>query len=387
MILYHQTDKGNEESIKDIGFEHGRGRAILSDNGVPNGFFFKPSDDDIGLGANSTQIPVYLSLQNPLVADNRRDLMLKVSQMDMNVYEADYQFYLKDKEYKKKFDDLYKEITSDRESFKSRNNELNVILKEWGDWVKSAASNMRELITKALINSNHDGVILKNDVGSFNRSVTSYIAFYPEQIKSINNNGDFNPNEKSIMREKELNEQIKRIKSMMGLTENIDNGDCDCCKYFKMDEVPMMDNLLYFLIEKGAQYELEYISPKQYLMNISRGFKQSYEETMGSAYDENLAKKYAEAMKAGDKFPVGYYTEDRADQEGRHRAAAAMLLGCEKIPVVRRRNVSWDYVRSFVEMYKDSSREELESYVKSKGAKELSGLDWRSFKNYMDYRL
>jgi gliding motility-associated-like protein len=78
---------------------------------------------------------------------------------------------------------------------------------------------MRELITKALVNNNHDGVILKNDTGSFNRNVTSYIAFYPEQIKSINNNGDFNPNEKSIMKEKELNEQLNKIKLMMGLNE------------------------------------------------------------------------------------------------------------------------------------------------------------------------
>lgn len=244
MVLYHQTNKENEPSIKDLGFEHGRGRAILSDNGVPNGFFFKPSDDDIGLGENSTQIPVYLSLQNPLVVNNRRELLLAVSEMDMNVHEADYQFYLKDKEYNKKFDSLYKEISASRDIFKARHNELDVILKEWEDWVKSAASEMRELMTNALIKSNYDGVILKNDAGSFNRSVTSYIALYPEQIKSIHNNGEFNPNEKSIMKEKALNEQLTRIKTIMGLNETLitekltdidDDVDLIYNTYFKKD--------------------------------------------------------------------------------------------------------------------------------------------------------
>ena len=221
MVLFHQTNKENEDSIKNLGFEHGRGKAILSDNGVPNGFFFKPSDSDIGLGKDVTQIPVYLSLQNPLVVDSRRELLFKVSEMDMNVYEADYQFYLKDKEFQKKFDDLHNELKVNRDLYKSRNHELNEILDEWGKWGLEAASNMRVLMTNALIKNNHDGVILKNDSGSFNRTVTSYIAFYPEQIKSTNNNGDFNPNEKSIMKEKELNEQIKRIREVMGLNESL----------------------------------------------------------------------------------------------------------------------------------------------------------------------
>jgi hypothetical protein len=219
MILYHQTNKDNEESIKDLGFEHGRGRAILSDNGVPNGFFFKPSDVDIGVGRGTTQIPVYLSMQNPLIVDSRRDLLMSASKMDMNVYEADYQFYLMDRDFQKRFNDLEKEIKISRETYKSRFNELDEILKEWEESILKSAANMRELITKALVNNNHDGVILKNDTGSFNRNVTSYIAFYPEQIKSINNNGDFNPNEKSIMKEKELNEQLNKIKLMMGLNE------------------------------------------------------------------------------------------------------------------------------------------------------------------------
>jgi hypothetical protein len=219
MVLYHQTNKDNEESIKAVGFEYGRGRAILSDNGVPNGFFFKPSDDDIGVGGGSTQIPVYLSMQNPLVVNNRRELLMSASKMDINVYEADHQFYLMDTGFNNRFKELDKEIKINRETYRQRSEELDSLLDEWGETVEKYAANIRELITNALIKNNYDGVILKNDTGSFNRNVTSYIVFKPEQIKSIHNNGDFNPNEKSIMKEKELNEQLRRIKNMMGLNE------------------------------------------------------------------------------------------------------------------------------------------------------------------------
>lgn len=217
LILFHQTNKDNEESIKNLGFEHGRGRAILSDNGVPNGFFFKPTDKDIGLGNDSTQIPVYLSLQNPLIADSRRDLLLKVSQIDPNIHELDYQYYLKDKEYQKKFDSLWNELKTNRETYKIRGVELEEILQEWETWVKQTSGEMRNLITDALIKGGYDGVILKNDIGSFGRNTISYIALYPEQIKSIHNQGSFNPKEKSIMKERELNEEVNRIKKLINL--------------------------------------------------------------------------------------------------------------------------------------------------------------------------
>lgn len=166
-----------------------------------------------------------------------------------------------------------------------------------------------------------------------------------------------------------------------------EQSTCDCCHHFEMDNIPMMDNLLYFLIDKGVLHELVYISPKEYLLRISKGFKQSYEETMGSAYDDNLANKYAKSMAAGDKFPVGYYRDNRPDQEGRHRAAAAMKLGCQKIPVIKITNVTQDYIRDFVISNKSATDDDLNNLVKAKGGEEITDLDLRAFRNYIEYRL
>lgn len=166
--------------------------------------------------------------------------------------------------------------------------------------------------------------------------------------------------------------------------------DCDCCKYFDMeglDRFGGMEHPIYHIIEKGKLFELEYLSPKQYIYKIANGFGVSYEDALGGAYDEDKAKKYAEAMNKGDKFPVGYYTEDDADQEGRHRAMAAMMLGCKVIPVVKIIEVSDNYANRFVKNHMDMSYEELDEMFKEKGYHGISGLDWRTFKNYINNRL
>jgi len=166
--------------------------------------------------------------------------------------------------------------------------------------------------------------------------------------------------------------------------------NCECCKYFDMDTKSNYGgiiNPIYYMLSKGVMHELEYISPKQYIHNIARGFGMSYEDALGSAYNDEKAIKYAEAMKNGDKFPIGYFVDGKPDQEGRHRASAAMIIGCKKIPVIKITNISSGYAKSFVETYKDYNRDELNSLFKEKGYNGISDLDWREFKNYIEYRL
>jgi hypothetical protein len=166
--------------------------------------------------------------------------------------------------------------------------------------------------------------------------------------------------------------------------------DCDCCQYFDMDSIDKfggMEHPIYYMIEKGEVHRLDHVKPKQYIHKIAHGFGVSYHDALGGAYDENKAKKYAEAMKSGDKFPIGYFRFGKPDQEGRHRAMAAMMLGCNYIPVVEIENVSSNYAKRFVEDYKDYSYEELDQLFKEKGYHGITGLDWRTFKNYINYNL
>jgi len=174
------------------------------------------------------------------------------------------------------------------------------------------------------------------------------------------------------------------------MLNSIKSNDCDCCKYFDMDDMSRfggMEHPLYFMIEKRLISELEFISPKQYIHNIARGFGTSYDDAIGGAYLEDKAKKYAEDMKNGSKFPIGYYVDNKPDQEGRHRAMAAMILGCKQIPVIKQLNISGDYVNKFVNTYKKLTKEQLDTMFKEKGYHGISSLDWREFQNYINYRL
>jgi hypothetical protein len=167
---------------------------------------------------------------------------------------------------------------------------------------------------------------------------------------------------------------------------------CDCCKYFDMDKVELQyggrENPIYFMIEKNRLEVLEYMKPKSYIYKIASGFGGlSYEDALGGPYNEEKAKKYAEMMKNGSKAPVGYYTEDGDGQEGRHRAMAAEMLGCKAMPVIKREFISPEQARSFVIKNQSLGRRELDQMFKEKGYKGISDLDWRTFSNYIKYRL
>lgn len=76
--MYHQTSAANVESIKENGFDINKGKARLSDEGTPDGVFFKPDQQDIGLseyGEDPSHVEVYLKMEKPLVVQNRDELI------------------------------------------------------------------------------------------------------------------------------------------------------------------------------------------------------------------------------------------------------------------------------------------------------------------------
>jgi len=187
-----------------------------------------------------------------------------------------------------------------------------------------------------------------------------------------------------------LNEGVLFVESMED-----DIGDCDCCKYFDFSHSQAgayyggLKHPIYHEIEKGIRHQLKYIDPKQYIYAIARGFGGlSYEDVVESgAVSKEKIKEYAEKMKNGVEFPIGYYTQNGGGQEGRHRALATMSLGCNKIPVVLFTDVSQNEAKQLAISYKDFSREYLDDIYKNKGYDGISDLDWRTLRNYIDYRL
>jgi hypothetical protein len=165
---------------------------------------------------------------------------------------------------------------------------------------------------------------------------------------------------------------------------------CDGCKYFDYESLEKhlgFVHPIYSIIEKWKAYELVYMTPKQYLYKIAHGFGVSYQDAMGGAYKEEKAKLYAEYMEKGDKFPIGHYTDDNPDQEGRHRAMACMMLDVNTIPVVRITKLGYSDVQKYAKKYKDYSREQLDDVYKDVVPDGISDLDWRTFKNYVENRL
>ncbi|WP_443715284.1 hypothetical protein, partial [Ruminococcus bromii] len=72
-------------------------------------------------------------------------------------------------------------------------------MEEWENKVNEASRNAKALVDDYFKNSNYDGVIVNNDVGSFGRSTKTFIAFENTQVKSATDNiGTFDGNNPDI---------------------------------------------------------------------------------------------------------------------------------------------------------------------------------------------
>ena len=176
-------------------------------------------------------------------------------------------------------------------------------------------------------------------------------------------------------------------------TENDGGENCDCCKYFDFTHSQAgasyggLTHPIYHEIEKGIRHELKYVSPEKYMREIAKGFGMSYEESLKShAIRWHLVKEYAQSMLNGEKFPIGFY-QSSGSQEGRHRALAAMELGCNMMPVILFTSVSRDEATQMVISYKGLDRETINQIYVDKGYEGISDLDWRTLQNFINYRL
>ena len=208
LVLYHQTEK--EFTTFDTK-QKGSGEF---DSEMPTGIFMKPTNNDIGVGGN-IQMPLYASIKNPLIINNRSELV--------KFYDKNVQGYTKaksaidsvNKEYKAKFNEEMKreneeyqklwnakkngEISEEEYQKSISRDALDEIMEEWENKVNEASRNAKALVDDYFKNSNYDGVIVNNDVGSFGRSTKTFIAFENTQVKSATDNiGTFDGNNPDI---------------------------------------------------------------------------------------------------------------------------------------------------------------------------------------------
>jgi hypothetical protein len=156
----------------------------------------------------------------------------------------------------------------------------------------------------------------------------------------------------------------KYINKMNIIKEELE--DIECNKQFDLDsiykEYVEFYMPLYSIINKHKTAKLKYMTPKQYIYNVARGFGGlSYEETISPTNNEFI-RKYAEDMNRGDKFPVIYYTKNKSGQEGRHRALAAEKIGCKYIPVIEFIDLTPSEVKIIAMQFSGDSFEEVNDY-------------------------
>lgn len=163
----------------------------------------KPTNSNIGLSGNK-QMALYANIRNPFIANSRKELVdFYIKNID-GYSDAKNEVKRIDSEYKQKFQDEMKrenqeyqklwvarkngEISEEEYQKAVSRDALDDLLEEWHNKVNEASKKAKSLIDDYFRNSNYDGVIVNNDVGSFGRSTKTYIAFENTQVKSATNN-------------------------------------------------------------------------------------------------------------------------------------------------------------------------------------------------------
>lgn len=208
LIVYHQTDKNF------TAFDTKQKGAGEFDSEMPTGIFMKPTNTDIGVSGN-IQMPLYANIKNPLVVNNRSQLVDFYNKTVQGYKEAKTSINDIDSEYKGKFQEEMKreneeyqklwiaqkngEITEEEYQKSISRDALDDILEEWNNKVNEANLKAKSLIDNFFENSNYDGVIVDNDTGSFGRSTKTFIALKNTQVKSATDNiGTFDGNNPDI---------------------------------------------------------------------------------------------------------------------------------------------------------------------------------------------
>ena len=203
-VLYHQTE--DEFYVFDTRHKG----AGTRDNETPFGIFMKTTNRDIGV-KGSRQMALYAKIVNPLRVQNRSELVWKLQQLSpeyarlkMRANEIDAEYAAKTKEAQEALKNYLiqlrenekasgtepksrKDLYADPDFMKVFNAEDEIV----DEWIETASANdllAKETITKALKEAGYDGIILKEDRGSWGRSTDAYIALDPEQVKSATDN-------------------------------------------------------------------------------------------------------------------------------------------------------------------------------------------------------
>lgn len=185
---YHQTAATSVEPITREGFDLSKGRARLSDEGVPDGVFFKSNSRDIGVGASglpgqeTAQVPVYLRLGRVARFADRAALERRLSRddayagmvRDLRAYDA-----TQARIFDKRFDE---QADMERGEFAKATKALDAWIETWKAENDRLATKARARATELLSADGIETIIIEKDRGSFGRATDTVIAIGEDQV-------------------------------------------------------------------------------------------------------------------------------------------------------------------------------------------------------------
>jgi hypothetical protein len=194
MIVFHQTSKENADGITQNGFDLTRIGARGTDEQMPDGIFFKPTDaaiGSLGSGKDVVQLAYYLSIQSPLVVEDR-DALSAFLMTDPS-YAAAVKPYKdietqREQDYSEiedRFDAHWPPREGSQGSLPGYHEACEAMNARYDALIPEIAAKARACATQALIARGHDGLVVSNDVGMFGRSLKTIVAFRSDQVRKV----------------------------------------------------------------------------------------------------------------------------------------------------------------------------------------------------------
>lgn len=182
-IVFHETSQENAGSIDQHGFDLSKVNARSNDEQMPDGIFFKPTNERIGVARERPmQLPFVLAIRNPLHVANREGLAAFLSQ------DPDYKrLAARAQTLDARIASTADRLMADDETWRRYHAALNKMFTKGRAVYAKLATKARARATDLLRTHGYDGLIVDNDAGGTfgNKTITTIVAFSPTQVQRV----------------------------------------------------------------------------------------------------------------------------------------------------------------------------------------------------------
>jgi hypothetical protein len=194
-IMYHETNRDNAAAISQSGFDIDKIGARGSDETMPDGIFFKPTNEPIGVARTQPlQMPFALSIQKPLQVRDR-DHLAAILGKNQHWQKFATQYDRLEKSIVRAYEMMAKRQDDfhHREGRKASPEstrlqaQINKMFTKGREVAIRVATKARALSTQIIRSAGYDGLVMERDQGGTfgNKYVTTVVIFQPDQARRV----------------------------------------------------------------------------------------------------------------------------------------------------------------------------------------------------------